>query len=183
MRVRCPQGFRWLVVAIGVGLAAEASASADVPTGYRTIAAEYGVPPSVLYAIALTESGTRVDAKRSIRPWPWTLNVSGQGRFYATRKAAADALAFLLASGRESVDIGLMQVNRRYHRKRLGTPQLALDPYHNLRVAAAILQDCLRGRQDWWEAIGCYHAPNNPSRAARYRGRVFEHWQRVTRHG
>jgi len=49
-----------------------------------------------------------IDSTRAIRPWPWTLNVAGQGHFYATRKAAADALALVLASGRESADIGLM---------------------------------------------------------------------------
>jgi len=80
--------------------------------------------------------------------------------------------AALLASGRESVDIGLMQVNWRYHKKCLTSPQLALNPYHNLRVAAEILLGCFRSREDWWEAVGCYHAPNNPERAARYQERV-----------
>jgi soluble lytic murein transglycosylase-like protein len=154
-----------------------------VPAGYRHVAGEYGVPSSVLYAVALTESGTVIDSMRAVRPWPWTLNVSGKGYFYPTRKAAAEALALVLASGRESVDIGLMQVNWRYHKKRLASPQLAIEPYHNLRVAAQILQGCFRSRKDWWEAIGCYHAPSKPSRAARYRERVFAHWQRVVTRG
>jgi len=183
MTTRWATGLHWLILATGSVLAAPGSAHAEVPMGYRTVAAEYDVPFGVFYAVALTESGTQVDTNGSIRPWPWTLNVAGNGRFYPTRKAAADALAFLLGSGRESVDIGLMQVNWRYHRERLGSPQRALDPYHNLRVAAEILRDCHQSRQDWWEAVGCYHAPNSPHRAARYRARVFEHWQRVTERG
>lgn len=172
-----------LALAMGAWIAAAGIAYAEVPSGYRSVAAEYDVPFSVFYAVALAESGTEVDATGSIRPWPWTLNVAGQGRFYPTREAAADALASFLGSGRESVDIGLMQVNWRYHRQRLGSPQLALDPYHNLRVAAEILRDCHGSRQDWWVAVGCYHAPNSPHRANRYRSRVFKHWQRVTRRG
>ena len=150
-----------------------------VPAGYRSVAAEYGVPGSILYAVALAESGTVVGPRRSIRPWPWTLNVSGQGRFLPSRHAASAALHAELAAGRESVDIGLMQINWRYHKDRLASPMRALDPYHNLRVAAEILRDCYQRRGDWWEAVGCYHAPSNTRRAARYQQRVRRHWQRV----
>ena len=99
------------------------------------------------------------------------------------RTQVQQALDSFLDVGFESIDIGLMQVNWRYHRQSLENPQLALDPYHNLRVAAKILQDCHQSHQDWWDAVGCYHAPNSPQRADRYRARVFEHWQRVTRRG
>ena len=68
-------------------------ANAGVPAGYRTVAAEQGVPASLLYAVALAESGTVVDAREKIRPWPWTLNVSGQGRFFPSRQAASVALS------------------------------------------------------------------------------------------
>jgi len=77
----------------------------------------------------------------------------------------------------------LMQVNWRYHQKRLGTPWQALDPYHNLRVGADILQECHTTQQDWWASVGCYHAPANPQRADRYRRRVVSRWQRVVSAG
>ena len=35
-------------------------------------------------------------------------------------------------------------------------------------------------RGDWWAAVGCYHAPSNAERAARYRERVKRIWSRVT---
>ena len=169
----------WLCVSTGILWATAGWASGGVPAGYRTVAAEYGVPASILYAVALAESGTVVDAIRKIRPWPWTLNVSGQGRFFPSRQAASAALQVELADGRESVDIGLMQINWRYHKARLVSPTRALDPYHNLRVAAEILRDCYQRRGDWWEAVGCYHAPSNTRHAARYQRRVRRHWQRV----
>ena len=156
---------------------------ASVPVGYQQVADAYDLPPEVLYAVALTESARQVDSTGNVRPWPWTLNVQGQGHFFASRKEAEFALQQHFDQGRTSIDIGLMQVNWRYHRQRLGSPQLALDPYHNLRVAAEILRDCHQSRQVWWAAVGCYHAPNSPQRADRYRARVRAHWQRLTRRG
>ena len=160
-----------------------ASTGQTVPAGYRLIANAYRIPPEVLYAVGLAESARRVDSTGTVRPWPWTLNVQGKGFFYASRDQAEQALDGFLATGQKSIDIGLMQVNWRYHRQRLESPRRALDPYHNLRVAAEILRDCRQSRQDWWAAVGCYHAPNSPHRADRYRARVFEHWQRVTERG
>jgi len=90
----------------------------------------------------------------------------------------ASATAWL-DDGVGSIDIGPMQVNWRYHRERLGSPWQALDPYHNLRVGAGILKACFTARQDWWQSVGCYHAPENPRRADRYRRRVLAHWRRL----
>ena len=166
-----------------LGSALHPSVHASVPVGYQQVADAYDLPPEVLYAVALTESARQVDSTGNVRPWPWTLNVQGRGHFFASREEAEAALQQHFDQGRTSIDIGLMQVNWRYHRQRLGSPQLALDPYHNLRVAAEILRDCHQSRKNWWAAVGCYHAPNNPQRAARYRARVRAHWRRVIRHG
>lgn len=163
-------------------LASPAAAPADavaVPHGYRQVAAEYGIPPAIFYAIALAESGRVLDASAALHPWPWTLNIRGKAHFFERRRAAERALAAVLAEGEDAVDVGLMQVNWRYHRARLKEPRAALDPYRNLRAAAAILQGCHRTRQDWWSAVGCYHAPADPARALAYRARVADHWRRL----
>ncbi len=173
----------WVGVSLATVLPTPAWANAGVPAGYRTVAAEHGVPASILYAVALVESGTVVDPSRDTRPWPWTLNVAGQGRFFPSRRAASEVLHAVLAAGSESVDIGLMQINWRYHKTTLLSPTRALDPYHNMRVAAGILRGCYQRREDWWAAVGCYHAPNNARRAARYQQRVRRHWQRLVARG
>lgn len=180
-RLRRPNLFP--VVLLALGLALHAPAHASVPFGYQQVADAYDLPPEVLYAVALTESARQVDSTGNVRPWPWTLNVQGRGHFFDSRQEAEAALQEHFDAGRRSIDIGLMQVNWRYHRQRLGSPRLALDPYHNLRVAAQILRDCHQSRHDWWAAVGCYHAPNSPQRADRYRARVRAHWQRLTRRG
>lgn len=154
-----------------------------VPSGYQAVAAERSIPEAIFYAVALTESGRDVESQAGRHPWPWTLNVGGKGYYYATRLEAWQALRDWLGKGKRSIDIGLMQVNWRYHQSRLGDPWQALDPYHNLRVGAEILQDCYATRQDWWDSVGCYHAPANPARATRYRHRVEAQWRRITQAG
>jgi soluble lytic murein transglycosylase-like protein len=166
-----------LALAVMVCAVPLAAAEPPVPRGYRAVAEAYGVPSDVFYAVALAESGRRIATLAAIRPWPWTLNVAGDGRFYASRWAAVSALQGALAVGRTSVDVGLMQVNWRHHRAALGAADKALDPYRNLNIAAAILVACHRAHEDWWAAVGCYHAPRNPERAARYRDRVRAIWR------
>jgi soluble lytic murein transglycosylase-like protein len=158
-------------------------AAGDVPETYRQVARDHGIPSTLFYAVALAESGKRIDGLQMLRPWPWTLNVHGAGRYYPSRRTAMAALQEALASGRSSVDVGLMQVNWRYHRAALGRIEDALDPYRNLNVAATILTACYQSRQDWWAAVGCYHAPNNPERAMRYRQRVRDIWLSLTATG
>lgn len=153
--------------------------AAAVPQGYRQVAAEYGIPPAIFYAVALAESGRVLDASPALHPWPWTLNIRGKAQFFERRRAAERALAAALAEGEDGIDVGLMQVNWRYHRARLKEPRAALDPYRNLRAGAAILQGCRQSRQDWWSAVGCYHAPADPARALAYRARVADHWRRL----
>jgi hypothetical protein len=181
MLVDSRKGCFWIFL---LGMAGSpVGAMETVPSGYQAVAAERSIPEAIFYAVALAESGRNVESQAGRRPWPWTLNVGGKGYYYATRLEAWQALRDWLAQGKRSIDIGLMQVNWRYHQSRLGDPWQALDPYHNLRVGAEILQGCYANRQDWWDSVGCYHAPANPVRATRYRRRVEVQWRRLTQAG
>jgi len=181
----CPAHRRviWLGVVVGIVWPIAGWCVSSVPDGYRVVADEYGIPHSVLYAIALTESGKGSNDDGVSRPWPWTLNVAGHGHVYPTREAAWHALNTFIARGERSIDIGLMQVSWRFHKDKLGDTWQALDPYFNLRVAAVILRQCFEQRHDWWAGVGCYHAPADKARALRYRSRVVGHWQRLAENG
>ena len=111
---------------------------------------------------------------------PWTLNIAGQGVYFNNRWQAWRALDQSLRAGQDSVDIGLMQVNWRFHQRRLGNSWLALDPTHNLSVGAEILKDCYKRRRDWWASVGCYHAPIDSLRATRYRALVVAIWRELS---
>ncbi|MDX1656622.1 MAG: lytic transglycosylase domain-containing protein [Candidatus Competibacteraceae bacterium] len=156
----------------GVVLAGE-----PVPPTYREVARVYGIPAEVLYAVATVESNLVLLSGRA-RPWPWTLNVHGRGERYRTRLETWEAIQRHLAAGRRSIDIGLMQVNWRWHEDKLGNPWLALDPIHNLHVGARILMEQYRVSGDWLEAAGRYHSPANGRHAARYRNLVKRHLEK-----
>jgi hypothetical protein len=161
---------------LGFAEAAPRSA-ADIPPAYRRVALAHSIPADIFYAVALAESGRRVGEQSVPRPWPWTLNIHGEGIYFGDRRSAWRAATAAIAKQQTSVDIGLMQVNWRYHHRRLLDPWNALDPYRNLQVAAEILADCQQRLRDWWQSVGCYHAPSDPDHAERYRARVRAHWQ------
>ena len=151
-----------------------------VPPAYRSIASQREIPAGLFYAVALAESGKLIDSVNRRRPWPWTLNIAGQGVYFNNRWQAWRALDQSLRAGQDSVDIGLMQVNWRFHQRRLGNSWLALDPTHNLSVGAEILKDCYKRRRDWWASVGCYHAPIDSLRATRYRALVVAIWRELS---
>lgn len=148
------------------------------PPAYQIAAAQSGVPSSVLYAVALQESGTRLRGR--LLPWPWTLNVAGTPQRHATRVDACLALRRALRdTPAERIDVGLGQVNAGYHAHRVQRPCALLDPYRNLGIAAEILHEQHRPGEDWLAAVGRYHRPAGGPPAARYRGDVQRHLVRV----
>jgi len=173
--------FLCLIVLVLLSTGSSYAASLTVPSGYKLVATAYGIPPKVFFAIALTESRKKIYHKK-IMPWPWTLNVEGKGYRYKNRKQAWLALNKFIAQKR-IVDIGLMQVNWKYHSKNLKTPWLALDPYHNMRVSAKILSSCYKRKRDWWACVGRYHSPGRKkaqiARAEGYRQRVKKQYERI----
>ncbi|MCH9699266.1 MAG: transglycosylase SLT domain-containing protein [Gammaproteobacteria bacterium] len=149
-----------------------------IPRGYYRIASQYQIPASVLYAAALTESGKTVD-NGVFRPWPWTLNVAGKARRFASRNAACQALTRQLARGIRSIDIGLMQINWRWNHTRLRSPCRALSPYTNLHHGAALLKAAYSVTHSWAAAVGHYHSPGQKPQQ---QTRAKQHSQRYLRH-
>lgn len=149
------------------------------PPAYQLAASTAQIPSEVLYAVALTESGLRIDGK--IKPWPWTLNVAGKGRFFKTREDACIALNQVLKSvSAKRVDVGLGQINVGYHGQKVNHPCDLLDPYLNLTIAADILKSHHRAGNDWLIAIGRYHRPAGGGPAKRYRSVASKHLDRIT---
>ncbi|NKB61231.1 MAG: transglycosylase SLT domain-containing protein [Gammaproteobacteria bacterium] len=176
---------RWTAVVQIVGLLGCSAVtsvvnSETIPAGYVQVANRYDIPPVLLYAVALTESGQSSLSDGRFRPWPWTLNINGEGHYFPSRQAAWQALQSSVDIANNSVDIGLMQISWRYHSTALGSAWQALAPYHNLTVAAAILRDCQKKNTSWNERVGCYHAPNDSARAISYALRVKVHWEQLS---
>ncbi|VFR21427.1 Soluble lytic murein transglycosylase and related regulatory proteins (some contain LysM/invasin domains) [plant metagenome] len=164
---------------LAAGLAAGVAGAQEIPPpAYQLAAQRAGVPSSVLYAVALQESGVRRDGR--LMPWPWSLNVAGESRRYASRAEACTGLHRAMREAQATrIDAGLGQVNLGYHRQRYSRPCDLLDPYRNLDIAAQILREQHTPGEDWIVAIGRYHRPAGGAPAARYRRSVSQHLDRV----
>lgn len=169
-----------LCLFFGLLLSLQVQAQELPPPAYQLAADEVGIPSEVLYAVALTESGFKLNDSQ-VRPWPWTLNVAGRSHYFKTK---ADACTFLnqtlQSTSAKRVDVGLGQVNYGYHGHRVNSACDLLDPYLNLEIAAYILKEQRRsGEGDWLLAIGRYHSPAGGQRAITYRGVVQRNLIRV----
>jgi hypothetical protein len=149
-----------------VGLCEQAVARAE---------AARGLPGGLLPALARVESG-RPDAAGIIRPWPWTIDVEGQGRFYASKEEAVAAVRTLLASGIRSIDVGCLQVNLLHHPAAFPTLEAAFDPAANALYAARFLSALHARDDDWAHAIAAYHSETQRL-GADYRARVLAIWR------
>ncbi|MCK8682630.1 transglycosylase [Pseudomonas umsongensis] len=153
---------------------------ADVlpPPAYQLAAARAGIPASVLFAIALQESGTPLRGR--LMPWPWTLNVAGTPQRFASFDEACAALRReLTRHAPKRIDVGLGQTNLGYHPNRYPSACSALDPRANLAVTAELLRAHYAEVGDWVVAAGRYHRPAGGAPAARYRTQFSRHWQRI----
>lgn len=158
--------------------ASTSTAYPAIPIGYIHMGRIERIPPLILYGVALQESA-QLFGKHAL-PYPWTLNVAGTPRRFQTYESAVSGLRTNVAKGITSVDCGLMQVNWRYHSRKLGTFYQALDPYPNLRAGALILREEYARTGDWFKAIGRYHSPDNMARATDYANAVYRRMARVS---
>jgi hypothetical protein len=165
-----------ILAAAVVSVAAFAQGSA--PAAYQWAAAVSNVPSSVLFAVALQESGITLRGRQI--PWPWTLNIAGTGHRYPDRAAACFALQRALRTEPATrIDAGLAQLNVGYQSHRVANPCELLEPYHNLILAGAILREHHKPGDDWLIAIGRYHRPAGGAPAALYQRRVKRHLTRL----
>lgn len=167
---------------IGLGIAlvltSTTHAHTTPPPAYQLAAQQAGVPVTMLYAIALQESGMNLQGRRV--PWPWSLNVAGQTQRFPNRAAACAAMKRALQQFKPTqVDAGLAQVNVGYQQHRYQEPCELLNPYRNLRIAAQILLEQHQPGQDWLTTAGRYHRPAGGEPAARYRAGVSQHLERL----
>ena len=140
--------------------------------------AEYagGLPPRLLTAIAMVESGRYDEAAGSVRPWPWTINAAGEGHYYASKAEAIDAVKAFQARGVRSVDVGCMQVNLMQHPDAFASLDEAFNPSANAVYAVKFLTRLHGQGDDWTGAIGAYHSAT-PALGDAYRAMVMLRWK------
>jgi hypothetical protein len=136
----------------------------------------FDLPAGLLMALALTETGRRVGD--ALTPWPWSINAAGQGAWLEDRRIAVERTRTLQASGVESIDVGCMQVNLKWHAGAFESVEAAFDPTTNVTYAAGYLRALRERSSDWLEAAGRYHSAD-PARARSYLARLSQNWRAV----
>jgi hypothetical protein len=131
---------------------------------------QYGMPAGLLKAIARVESGGSPYGDIS-KPWPWTLNVGGEGHYYPNKAAAVTALSAYKAESDVNIDVGCMQISLRHHPNAFPDLATALDPAANVGYGALFLAALHDKSGDWMIAAGNYHS-STPGFGDTYRGLV-----------
>lgn len=125
------------------------------------VANETGVPHNVLLAI------TRTETARYGAPWPWTVNMGGDGHWFETRSAALQFVERRRAGGVSNFDVGCFQINFRWHGQHFSSVDAMFDPLENARYAADFLTELYSEFGSWDSAVGAYHS-RTERHAARY---------------
>lgn len=143
----------------GVVMMSNANALDLSGTVFEKVGLEKNIDPHLLYAVALAESAySPVKNARGAAPYPWTLRLPNKP-IYAPSKAHATEELFKVLKYTSSVDVGLMQINWRWHKHRVKRPEDLLDPLTNVRIGADILlENIRRSPSDLVAALGQYHS-------------------------
>lgn len=137
----------------------------------------HGIPAAVMLALTHVETG-RGDAAGRVRPWPWALNIAGEGVWPATATAALGKARAAIARGQTSVDIGCFQINYRWHGASFPSLESMMDPARNADYAARFLRAQYETFGSWRLAAGAYHS-RTEAHAAVYRARFDQALARV----
>jgi transglycosylase-like protein with SLT domain len=166
--------FAWPLAA-GAAPPPDPAETADCTAAIATAERSGDIPAGLLAAIAHIESGRPDLAGGTVQPWPWTINVGGAGRFFATKAEAIAATAALKEQGIASIDVGCLQVNLMHHTAAFPTLEVAFDPLVNALYAARFLRLLFSQTRDWPAAVAAYHS-QTPGIGAAYQDKVLAVW-------
>jgi hypothetical protein len=146
-------------------IAHNSSFAEDYTQVIREAEKKYGIPKGLLQSIVITESDIH----------PWTVN-SSKGFLYAKNKEEAlERIKELISQGVTNIDIGLTQINYRWHMKNFSTIEEILEPKNNIEYAAKLLVKLQDEHKEWHLATAYYHS-YNPVYYKEYFKKVLLRW-------
>jgi len=131
---------------------------------------QYGIPPYLLHAISLTESG------RGGRPNPYAMNIGG--RAYSAPDVNDMVRVANANWGVQNVDVGCMQISLKHHGSRFYDWKTLLNPQYNVEYAAYYLTQLKKELGTWTRAVGAYHS-RTQWRGANYVCLVTRRWGQI----
>ena len=126
---------------------------------------DYAIPSGLLKSIASIESGNK----------PYALNISGKSVFASSKEEAQEIEQTSIQQGNTNIDLGVMQINWRWHNEYFNSPQEILEPKTNIEYAAKFLSKLYKQHGSWNKAVRHYHSAS-PQHHIKYSRRVLISW-------
>ncbi|WP_026600574.1 transglycosylase SLT domain-containing protein [Methylomonas sp. 11b] len=142
-------------------------------TQWGQVARRHRIDPYILYAVALMESRKNGEQNR-VMPWPWAINNAGNSFIPNSQQEAEVLLNQMLDQGKRNIDVGIMQVNLRWHGHRVAKPEQLLIPSINIEIGASVLSEAIQSAPDnLAHGIGRYYSWQNEPAAIQYGQKVI----------
>ena len=106
------------------------------------------IPSGLLLAIATVESGSE----------PYALNIQGKSVIGMNKTEAVNLIHEALAKGITNIDVGVMQLNVKWHRENFKSIEEMLEPKKNIEYAASFLLTLYKKYGNWHRAVRFYHS-------------------------
>lgn len=166
-------------------LCAEADSFDEITNSvYGNVARRYGLDPHILYAVSLMESARLAESesvgKRKVAPTRYALNSKGKAYYFETREEAENKLNEILQVT-DNVDVGLMQINVRWHGNKVSKASDLFDIETNLSVGAEILRNGINSTFDNCLGVGRFHTWSDEEKARVYGCRVIRIYNKLLR--
>lgn len=140
---------RYFLVYFLITLGTQVCFASDMPQLIQKIEKEHEIPSGLLAAIASVESGKK----------PYAIGVSGKSVKAGSKEEAKKIIKQYLAKGITNIDIGIMQINWRWHSKEFDQNlDDMLNPLQNIIYAAQLLKALHTKHQSWQKAVRHYHS-------------------------
>ncbi len=157
LRAVCKQIQVFLAIFLMLFLAPNAIASNKISSDKDKIIAvikatekQYNIPSGLLLAISKIES----------RVIPYAVNIGGKAYYPASLMEARNIALHHLNQGLTNIDLGVMQINYRWHGKKFNNIDEMLSVNKNIGYAAKLLCDLKKQHGSWHKAVRYYHSRN-----------------------
>lgn len=109
------------------------------------------IPRGLLSAIVAVESGFN----------PYSVNITGKSFVANNKLEAVKTIKNALNQGITNIDIGIAQINYRWHKDNFKNIEEMLSPATNIEYAAKLLSSLFKRHGTWQDAIKYYHSANS----------------------
>lgn len=157
--------FLLVICSITTAIATESIQERQIVALIKQVERDYGIPKGLLQAIAKVESSYK----------PYSVNIDGKTIIFADVASTKKYLQNKINQGANNIDIGVMQINYRWHGEKFHDLTEMLDPELNITYGAKLLKR-LKEQHGNWRKAACYYHSATPWHHRKYSRKVILAW-------